>query len=289
MKYILTITALLGLGACQNNKTHTERTATDSSLSINNVNDSVLIHNSPKTHLYKDSLKYKTVSFYKETKKSSLTNDSNNFAYVKAHYPKFASDQSFLNKRITSIITSEPWTGKQAKSIEAATASFFKDYYSFKKEAPDSPAGYEWNTNLSVSFQDTNLVVLTNDSYFYTGGAHGLENIIYYNLDVKNGKDLVLKDLLIPNYKSKLTAVAEIIFRKNEGLSKTEPLTSYFFENQKFVINDNFAITQKGLMFTYNPYEIKSYAEGITHLLIPYAQITDLIKSDSFISKLINK
>lgn len=282
MRYILIIAALMCFSACQNGKTTTANSSSASSSAISS--DDASIQNSKKNDYFKDSLAYKTISFYKETKKSSLLADSNKFAYVKASYPQFADKQVFLNKEINTIITAKPWTGEPAENIEAATASFFKDYYNFKKDAPDSPAGYEWINNVEVSFQDTNLVVLTTTAYVYTGGAHGLESITYKNLDVKNKKEIALKDLFLPNFNSKLTKIAESIFRKDEGLTQTEPLENYFFENKAFTLNNNFAITKKGLLFTYNPYEIKSYAEGTTNLLIPYLKIKNLIKPKSFIS-----
>lgn len=267
------------LMACQNqNNKHSQ---TDS----NTTKIAVAIEE--KGISFKDSLPYQMVHFYKATEKSRIPADSSKYAYVKADYPTFASDQEFLNNKILNIVTAEPWTGNKHYSVEKAAQSFFKEYLEFKKDYPDSPAGYTWDDQLNVSFQDTNLVALTHVSYIYTGGAHGLQSIIYYNLDLKNNKQLELKDLLSANYSNKLTDIAESIFRKDEGLSENEGLDNYFFENNVFVINDNFIITPKGLLFTYNPYEIKAYAEGTTDLLIPYSRLTEFIKPDSFIAKYI--
>ncbi|MNL65691.1 hypothetical protein D3C87_1900590 [compost metagenome] len=84
---------------------------------------------------------------------------------------------------------------------------------------------------------------------------------------------------------SKLTAVAEKIFRKNEKLSPTESLKDkYFFENDTFSLNQNFTITEKGLKFLYNPYEIKAYVYGTTELLIPFAELKDIAKPNSLLN-----
>ena len=289
MKNILLIISCLTILSCQNKKaTHTESTKSDSTTIVPETDSLPKAASIEKTN-FKDSLTYKTVYYHKETKKVAIKNDSNNYGYVKAYYPVFSARHRFLNDQVINIITAAPWTGETASSMEKASEKFLKEYLDFKKDVPDSPAGYSWDQNLKVSYQDANLVVLTSDSYIYTAGAHGLESLLYFNFDVKEKKKLALKDLFIANYSKKLTEIAEQIFRKNEGLTADEPLDNYFFENKTFNLNNNFAITPKGLLFTYNPYEIKSYAEGRTNLLVPYSSITSLIKPNSFISKYVNK
>lgn len=289
MRSIFFLLVIVAITSCQNSIKRTDKISNNYALIPQPDSDSIAKANVPEKTVFKDSLRYTTVRFYKDTKKNAPSNNANSFAYVKADYPKFADEQKFLTNTVSDIITSKPWTGETAKNIEVATASFFKEYNQFKKDVPESPAGYEWSTNVQVSFEDVDLLVLTTESYIYTGGAHGLESIVYYNLDLKNNKLIDLKELFMANYKTKLTDVAEAIFRKDEGISQTAPLDSYFFENKVFVLNKNFAITTKGLLFTYNPYEIKSYAEGKTNLLVPYSKIKEIIKPDSFISKYIKK
>ena len=84
---------------------------------------------------------------------------------------------------------------------------------------------------------------------------------------------------------ARLTYMASTIFRKQEGLSPTQSLENYFFENQKFSLNTNFLITKKGLLFYYNSYEIRSYAEGPMELLVPYTAISGLLKINPYIPK----
>ncbi|RKD13672.1 hypothetical protein BCY91_08845 [Pelobium manganitolerans] len=277
MKNIIIPALALAFLACNNNKTGQQNT--DSSSQIN--------ENTLTAFSSTDTLPYQIKDFYRETARSKNPADSSKYAYVKASYPKFGADQDFLNRKITSLLSAEPWTGKNQHSLMKASESFFKDFETFKKEVPESPAGYAWEQSITVKFQDTNLIVFASESYVYTGGAHGMPSLLYSNFDLKNEKDIKLEDILIKDYKKPLTRVAESIFRKNEGLSQTDSLENYFFENKVFYLNDNFAVTQKGLLFTYNVYEIKSYAEGMTDLFIPYQKIKGLVKPNSIISKYI--
>jgi hypothetical protein len=119
----------------------------------------------------------------------------------------------------------------------------------------------------------------------YTGGAHPNSSLIYVNYDVFSRKVIKLSDLINPAMMARLTYIASTIFRKQEGLSPTESLENYFFENQKFSLNANFLITKKGLLFYYNPYEIRPYAFGPMELLVPYTAISSLLKINPYIPK----
>jgi hypothetical protein len=92
-----------------------------------------------------------------------------------------------------------------------------------------------------------------------------------------------LEDLIIAGGMEKLTSVGNTIFRKQEGLTPTQSLDNYSFENNKFSLNTNFLITDKGLMFFYNTYEIRSYAEGPMELLLPYASLKGILKPNPFL------
>src|SRR5690606_36305668 len=115
--------------------------------------------------IFKDSLKYSMVQFYRTTKKGNKPKDSSDYAYVKAVYPKFAANQKYLSNKILSIVTAAPWTGNKTYSLEKASQSCFKHYLDFKKDYPDAPGAYVWDKNLKVSFQDTNLVVFPDETY----------------------------------------------------------------------------------------------------------------------------
>ena len=81
--------------------------------------------------------------------------------------------------------------------------------------------------------------------------------------------------------------VALFIFRKNEKLSATEPLEErYFFDKGKFALAQSFYVNDKGLVFLYNPYEIKAYAEGYTELIVPFSALKAIAKSNTILTTL---
>jgi len=49
------------------------------------------------------------------------------------------------------------------------------------------------------------------------------------------------------------------------------------FEPEKFILNNNFALTPTGVLFQFNRYEIGAGALGAPVLFIPFSKIEDLI------------
>jgi hypothetical protein len=259
--YILMAIVLLLCSACNQNQTHTKGQQDTSQIST-------------------DTVAYTMKSFFKtsdECKKDTC------MAYVAAKYPVFENND--LNDFVLSITTPAPFKEKPAASLEIAADSFINEYLNFKKEYPDSPAGYEWDQTLTVNYQDKDFLAFKHVNYAYTGGAHGMETTLFHNLYQSDFTEITLKDILNNPYQGELTKIAEAIFRKNEGLTPEDQLGAYFFEDQRFVLNDNFLITPKGLLFLYNQYEIKAYAYGTTELFIPYAAIKHLIADHGILAK----
>jgi hypothetical protein len=87
-----------------------------------------------------------------------------------------------------------------------------------------------------------------------------------------------------------LIKIGEAEFRKLKELTKEADLgqAGFWFENNKFYLNDNFLITDSSLVFYYNNYEITAYAFGPTEIILPYSKIKSLIGQESILNNLIN-
>lgn len=132
------------------------------------------------------------------------------------------------------------------------------------------------NQDCEVILNVPGFLTLKNAISEYTGGAHGIEIEIWSNYDTQNKRKLSLNDLFQDTVA--LRQIAEGYFRKQEQLSDTSSYGSaYFFDDETFALAENFGLTTTGLLFHYNPYEIKSYAEGPTTLIIPYAALADVM------------
>jgi len=175
------------------------------------------------------------------------------------------------------------------KLLIAQKKIFFDDYKSDFEDATDKEISdnglsynYELQSNVSVMFSSPKLISFSSDGYTYTGGAHGLYGTSFVVLDLKNKKKLGLADVLNLEDSVTLNIVLEDKLRKVYSLKATDKLTEVLFEEQ-LSFNHNFFVTEKGIGFNYNPYEIAAYIYGEIRLFIPFSEIKSLLKQE-FIS-----
>lgn len=210
---------------------------------------------------------------------STLTDET----YWKCSYPVFSgsgevrSINRILQAAVTGSDRSKPLT--PPLSPEAAAESFIREFDTFRKEMPD---GMPWQSEtlgeVVLNRSGRLTVVISTDAY--TGGAHGIGTSSCFVFDTKSGRQLSLRDLFVPGFEHRLDALIDRRFRQIKGLSATDRLDSEqgtLFEN---VIrhNDNFALTDKGIMFHYNPYEIAAYVYGYTQVDLGWRDLKGIMK-----------
>lgn len=223
-------------------------------------------------HLMKPSVKLP--GFAAKTYKLTSTigaKDSADASYFVYNYLEFSDPviQDFVMKRI--VLDS----GKN--SVDEMGRDFIAEFEKYAKTSPHVNPWFE-ERNLSVRLQTPSYISFQQDWSNYTGGAHGMYSTVFFNYNVGKGKEIFLHDLLEPTRRADLTRLGEELFRKQEGLNANDALEpAYFFEDGKFYLNDNYTLTEDGLLFLYNIYEIKPYVAGQTKLLIPYRALEPLL------------
>ncbi|HMI02954.1 MAG TPA: DUF3298 domain-containing protein [Pedobacter sp.] len=257
---------LISFMACQSEKKTTDAT------------DSATMSGTAKTIIYT----YDSVKVYS---KNPLSKDKNVTDTSKAviSYPVFADEHmnDFILKKV--LLTAD--SGKNYTSYQAYATDFIKGFDDFQKTEKDSPQTWFLEIRNDVEVQKTGYFSILSRFVSYMGGAHPNTVYSYLNYNPTTHQEILLDSLLLPGTMPKLTAIAEQIFRKNEKLSSTASLKDgYFFENNTFRLNDNFTITDEGLKFLYNPYEIKAYVYGTTELLIPFSALKGIAKPNSLLS-----
>jgi hypothetical protein len=169
---------------------------------------------------------------------------------------------------------------------KSARDSFFHLYKNELKDEktdalPSEQLNYSQTSTMEVVSNTDGLLTLAYKSYNYTGGAHGNYGTQFRTYDIKTKKQLTLDDLFKPNYKTTsknpLNAAIMRAARNHFGAKPNESLQSYTLVDA-VEANDNFAITRKGIMFNYTPYEIASYAEGEIQLFIPFEALKSILK-----------
>lgn len=241
-----------------------------------------------------DTLSYQIKSFEKHSK--TCVNQDSLCATVKFEYPEFESItfNEILKKEIINVYHNDADSSRTRPNNFEELAKPFVDEYDEKiyegkgfvnKANHQNEGGFlatPWYMEAYMDVQrqtDKYLMLHTNTNWFM-GGNHPISMEYYYIYDRKDFKRIKLEDLFKPNFDKKLLVIAEAIFRKQEKLKPVDKLTDengYFFEKGLFILNDNFTLTQTGIKFLYNVYEIKPYSFGITELEIPYAELNEIM------------
>lgn len=213
-----------------------------------------------------------------------------NYAKIFFEYPvitKAANQQvkDSIAKYVKETFLNNYFGNAKSKSLDEMADSLFKDFKSFQEEFKDSPQSWEIEGTTSVIYNNHSIVSLQTDTYWYLGGVHPNELSLLVSLNSENGKRINFSDLFKNEYKAELTKIAEKIFRKEKGLNQDENLeeAGFWFEENKFSLNENFEIKNEGLFFYFNSYEIAPYSMGPTEILIPYDEIKNLIKEDGLL------
>jgi hypothetical protein len=133
------------------------------------------------------------------------------------------------------------------------------------------------STDVDIVSNANNLLTLGFRDYAYTGGAHGNYGTRLTTYDLKNKKVMRLDDVLKPNYQKVLNTALNRSARRLFKLKPNESLAGNLFDAE-IQANDNFAISPKGILFNYTPYEIAAYAAGEIQLFVPFDEIKTVVK-----------
>lgn len=211
-------------------------------------------------------------------------------ASVEFSYPVFAGKAALNDSIRYDLLAHSGYFDGEGMQQEISLATpatvarlFTKDYDDFLQEQQqnfpqgDFPTG-AWQLQVAgrIPYQTPHSLTLAVFQESYTGGAHPNHGTQYINY-FPDGRRIRLPDLFEPGYDAALKKAVDLQFRQQEGLRETDRLPDRFLiQGDRVPFHENFAITRQGLRFHFNPYEIKSYAEGDTELLIPYARLPAL-------------
>ena len=220
---------------------------------------------------------------------------SNNCAQIKIEFPQVEYSQkpavaNRINKFIRDYLLQPLFDENPPESVEKLIDKFLREYETFKSDFPEAFQLWSLERTGKVRHNSDYIFSMELSEYSYLGGAHPNTYINFVNYNLKSGEEIKLIDLFIDNFEEDLDRIAESEFRKLKELSKTENLdeAGFWFDDNRFHLNDNFLITDSSLIFYYNNYEITAYAFGPTELEISYLKIKDLIKSDGLLGVSLN-
>lgn len=138
-----------------------------------------------------------------------------------------------------------------------------------------------------VMLATNDLISVSILDYTFMGGAHGATSSNPINYDLKNNRELQLADIFEPNsnYLKILSdyAIADLKPRVGE-MSDDEWLgrgTAPEADNYR-----SWNLTKKGLMITFDQYQVAAYAAGPQTVIVPYAKLQSVWRKDGVVAEL---
>ena len=219
--------------------------------------------------------------------------------HFSVEYPALGSAVNLpeaVKKTINTKIVQSLELGNGSSTIATVAEQFLQDC---KKEQQDrlkddpkalpSDLMYDKLVEPDISFANNQVVSIVSLGYSYTGGAHGNYGYDAHTYNLKTGADLSVVDLVRPDQlqafyrrvSTKLLAQnRDLLFPETvkdiEGFLKQTKSTSTEAQVAQFGHLTNWYLTNEGIIFFYNPYEIAPYAAGVQEIFMPFSEWRDL-------------
>jgi hypothetical protein len=169
-------------------------------------------------------------------------------------------------------------------AVTKRVAEFKKDMAQDEGEEsrPEGSMGSDLTIGYEVALAQDDMVSIRFDvGSYYQGAAHPNSYTDVINFDLKNGKPLNLADLFKPGSKY-LQAIATyaIADLKKQAKDAGNDLPDDMIESGASPSAKNYQnwkITRKGLGVHFDAYQVGPYAAGAFFVLVPYANLKDLI------------
>lgn len=138
-----------------------------------------------------------------------------------------------------------------------------------------------------VMLATNDLISISILDYTFMGGAHGGTSSNPINYDLKNNRELQLADIFEPNsnYLKIISdyAVADLKPRIGE-MSDDEWLSKGAAPEAENYRSWN--LTKKGLMVTFDQYQVAAYAAGPQSVIVPYSKLQSVLRKDGVVAEL---
>lgn len=190
---------------------------------------------------------------------------------------------SIINARINELLPDSESSNDTAKSNtdKASNDNLVRqrlDRFA-RSQLEDIPAG----SSLNYSFQIEptywghvgNIELFEIGSYLYLAGAHGMPYSEYLMLDNQTKQQIKLNDIIVSGKKQPLQAKVYQAYKA--WVKKNNDNVASYEQMWPFELTDNVLLTDEGLVFKYQAYQISPFAYGLPELMIPYSDLEGLI------------
>jgi hypothetical protein len=204
---------------------------------------------------------------------------------IAAQYPQFSGGSNPNFEKFNQTVR-----GTIAKKV----AEFKKEMQPEEGDEPrpEGSMGSDLTVGYGVALAQDDLVSIQFDvGSYYQGAAHPNSYTEVVNYDLKNGKQLKLADLFKPGakYLQALSTYCIADLKKQQAGAKGQALMDSEIESGAGPTAKNYqswTMTRKGLGVNFDAYQVGPYAAGPQFVLVPWANLKDLINPEGPLGQL---
>lgn len=231
-------------------------------------------------------VQFKEISKVKTSE--GCVNQQNDCAKVSVKYPIVASGKKEIQEKINkvtqqkifeSLAVFSEYNNKLVVNLDSAMAEFIALYEDYVTDSEFFTIPWELKIQGKVVFQSKNMVSLLLENSSYTGGAHPNLYTTLLNFNTNTGNLVELNDIVRDVNQFKNIA-EDILLGKNKQKEDTDQPLIELTSESFFMLPQNFAIQEDGILLFYNPYEASDYANGSISFLISYDQLSAILSEE---------
>lgn len=196
------------------------------------------------------------------------------------------SVENAVNKKVLELLELSSLTNS---AFEASAKVIIDSYNDFKADADPEfleNTTFEDILTISITYYNNYILSLSEFTSYATGGAHPNYGENHIILNMADGSLIKLNDIFDS---AQLPKIRELLLKELKKREITEESIKDFTDGKDLEISENISITNDSIFFTYNPYEIASFADGIITIPIPLNNISRMMKNGSPLSKMVSK
>lgn len=185
--------------------------------------------------------------------------------------------QPALNKAILNQLLLQ-LQGDDAQ--QTATQSLEEIATAFLVEAAEveqiSSARWQLNGDAERLGRRGDLLTVEIKTYRYTGGAHGIPSVAWFNWDLSDDKQVSLPQVIREGEEQKFWELAEEAHQ--HWLDEQTGIDAEYRESWPFQRSEDFRFNNDGIVLLYGVYALGPYALGPVQLTIPWQQLQDVVR-----------
>lgn len=167
----------------------------------------------------------------------------------------------------------EPYLKREKEELAAAGEGEIAAWYSYYKKVESH-----------VQYYGGHLLVYSIRCDEYTGGAHGMYNTTFLNIDLHTLSPLRLEQIFVEGYKEALIDLLwNQLMADNEVTDRAELEDLGYASTGELEPTENFFLTPEGITFHYNVYDIAPYVMGAIDITLPFDMVDHLLDRESMI------